>query len=150
MMDVRFKLGCERSESMQGRLDGMWVCRFKILKWGVGGGKWDRHQDIIQHKWTNTHTHTHTHMHLLEWLTFSFGLSVQVKKILFLSYIPHTREGPWILWDTAFFPSINKHKMVNFEKEEYQFTHYDCRPHIPKLQWFWFQMRLCLLVYLFC
>ena len=46
-------------------------------------------------------------MRLVEWLTFFFGLSVKVKKILFLSYIPHTREGPWILWDTAFFPSIN-------------------------------------------
>ena len=46
-------------------------------------------------------------MRLVEWLTFFFDLSVKVKKILFLSYIPHTREGPWILWDTAFFPSIN-------------------------------------------
>lgn len=32
VMDVRFKLGCERGEIMWGRVNGMRVCRFKVLK----------------------------------------------------------------------------------------------------------------------
>lgn len=31
VMDVRFKLGCKRTENMKGRINGMWFCRFKIF-----------------------------------------------------------------------------------------------------------------------
>lgn len=54
--------------------------------------------------WNNTHTH----MHLLEWLTFSFGLSVQVKKIL--SVLHSSYQGGAM--DTVEYHFLSFHKQT--------------------------------------